>query len=478
MNLRKNNVSYVAWVLLLFFTGASCAFFGLVLAQMVNINVILAAAGLVTLFFGTMFGLYMLIGYFIVRSDEKVNWLKILDFSARLEQILILSFVALAFIIRVLLLENAGEEAAYFEVCKVTEANGIQVQPVQGSVYFYCMLLHGLFHVVGNHWIAGIWLQIILQLIGAVLICLGLKKIINKIPAYLAFAYILFSPSGIKAGITYSPQILYFCVFAAVFYFVADYLKRSVEIEETRRFMWVYTIVLGVFIGVCCYLDISGIVLLLLWSVLPMVKRREYTTIWLARWPVGIVVALLTTLVIAFIDACISKTGVGNILQAWGILYGSPEFDYEILVSKLSGDFVFLIILSCMGCFSFWRRTNTERFTPFIFITIAMGILVFGGITTENMPGTYLLFVCLTMLASISVTEMFCNEDLVKLRAERSKENKKVEQEVVKKVEFIENPLPVPKKHIRKTMDYAFIPEEIDMKYDIYVPDNDDFDLK
>ena len=131
-----------------------------------------------------------------------------------------------------------------------------------------------------------------------------------------------------------------------------------------------------------------------------------------------------------------------------------------------------------MGCFSFWRRANTERFTPFIFMTIAMGILVFGGITTENMPGTYLLFVCLTMLASISVTEMFCNEDLVKLRAERSKENKKVEQEVVKKVEFIENPLPVPKKHIRKTMDYAFIPEEIDMKYDIYVPDNDDFDLK
>ena len=47
-----------------------------------------------------------------------------------------------------------------------------------------------------------------------------------------------------------------------------------------------------------------------------------------------------------------------------------------------------------------------------------------------------------------------------------------------KKVEYIENPLPVPKKHIRKTMDYAFIPNESQMKYDIQVSDNDDFDLK
>ena len=53
---------------------------------------------------------------------------------------------------------------------------------------------------------------------------------------------------------------------------------------------------------------------------------------------------------------------------------------------------------------------------------------------------------------------------------------KKVLEE--KKIEYIENPLPVPKKHIRKTMDYAFVPEASQMKYDIAVSDNDDFDLK
>lgn len=478
MNLRKNNVSYVAWILLLFFTGASSAFFGLVLAQMVNINAILAAGGLVTLFFVVMFGLYLLIGILLERSDAKINWLKVLDFSPKLERVLIFSLLLLGFIARILLLQSAGEEAAYFEVCKVTGADGIQVQSVQGSVYFYCLLLHGLFHVVGNHWIAGIWLQVLLQLLGATFICLGLKKIINKIPAYLVFACILFSPSGIKAGLTYSPQVLYFCIFSGVFYFVADYLNRSMEQETSKRFMWIYTVLVGALIGVCCYMDISGILLLLLWGVLPMVKRREYTTIWNIRLPIGIAITMLTTLVIVFVDALISNTSIGNILHAWGILYGSVDFNYEILVSKLSPDIIFLIILSCMGCFSFWRRANTERFTPFIFMAVCMGIFVFGGITTENMSGSYLLFVCLSMLASVSVTELFCNEDLVKLRTERSKEIVKVEQEVVKKVEFIENPLPLPKKHVRKTMDYAFVPEEIDMKYDVFVSDNDDFDLK
>ena len=73
MNLKKNNISYLAWLFLLFFTGASCAFFGLILAQKSNMNVLLIAGGLVTLFFIVVFGLYLLIGHFL----EKKHYLGI-----------------------------------------------------------------------------------------------------------------------------------------------------------------------------------------------------------------------------------------------------------------------------------------------------------------------------------------------------------------------------------------------------------------
>jgi len=47
-----------------------------------------------------------------------------------------------------------------------------------------------------------------------------------------------------------------------------------------------------------------------------------------------------------------------------------------------------------------------------------------------------------------------------------------------KEIKFIENPLPLPKKHVKKSMDYRFEPEPELMKYDIEVKENDDFDLK
>ncbi len=50
--------------------------------------------------------------------------------------------------------------------------------------------------------------------------------------------------------------------------------------------------------------------------------------------------------------------------------------------------------------------------------------------------------------------------------------------ETVKPIQYIPNPLPTPKPHVKKTMGYAFEPLHKDMKYDIHVADNDDYDLK
>lgn len=478
MNLNKNKVSYFAWLVLVFFTGATYAFFGLILSQSSNLNGILVAGGIVTLFVVIVLGLYLLIGYFLKYHEDKVNFLQILELSGKLEWIFIVSNLVLGIFVRILMLEHAGEEAAYFDVCKVTDVAGISIKPVQGSVYIYCILLHGLFYFTGNNWLAGIWLQIILQIMGAFVICMGLKKLINKIPSYLVFCFILFSPVSIKCGITYSPQILYFCVFSIVFYFVSDYIKRSLYSEINKIFMWLYAAFCGMLIGLCIYMDISGVLVLFLWGIVPMIKRSEYSTVWIKRMIAGIAVAIVFLTLILAIDAVVSNSSIMNILGAWSILYNASGFGFEVLINKLSTDFIIMVILACVGCFSFWRRINTERFTPFILMAIGMVVLLFSGMTTENMSGTYLLYVLFTMLASVSITELFCADDIVKIRIEKNEEKKEVEFDEIKQIEYIENPLPVPKKHVRKTMDYAFIPDESQMKYDIYVSDNDDYDLK
>ena len=44
--------------------------------------------------------------------------------------------------------------------------------------------------------------------------------------------------------------------------------------------------------------------------------------------------------------------------------------------------------------------------------------------------------------------------------------------------EYLDNPLPVPKRHRKREMDYGFEPRQDQMYYEIPVADNDDFDLK
>jgi len=66
-------------------------------------------------------------------------------------------------------------------------------------------------------------------------------------------------------------------------------------------------------------------------------------------------------------------------------------------------------------------------------------------------------------------------EELQKPCIEMNKET----PEIPKPIKFIENPLPLPKKHVKKEMNYAFEPTSDQMHYDLnnYRFD-DDYDLK
>ena len=42
---------------------------------------------------------------------------------------------------------------------------------------------------------------------------------------------------------------------------------------------------------------------------------------------------------------------------------------------------------------------------------------------------------------------------------------------------YLDNPLPVPKRHVKKEMGYSFEPEPDQMFYEVPVAENDDFDI-
>lgn len=56
-------------------------------------------------------------------------------------------------------------------------------------------------------------------------------------------------------------------------------------------------------------------------------------------------------------------------------------------------------------------------------------------------------------------------------------ETKSVESEKVEPVKLIENPMPLPKRHEKREMDYQYQVAEDKMNFDVEVSDGDDFDI-
>lgn len=73
---------------------------------------------------------------------------------------------------------------------------------------------------------------------------------------------------------------------------------------------------------------------------------------------------------------------------------------------------------------------------------------------------------------NMEAEEMFEEESV-----ETEKETGEKEQpEKERRVEFLENPLPLPKKHEKRVMDYKLDSDKDLGGYDIYVAEDDDFD--
>ena len=165
-------------------------------------------------------------------------------------------------------------------------------------------------------------------------------------------------------------------------------------------------------------------------------------------------------------------------------------------------------LMICAGAawciFSFLRKKEDNGCFYMLSLVILALFVSFGN---QNMSYQLLITAFWSILAALGITSvMFVKEKTVEaeeavkvltvdeicekemkagtaeLQIEELKpeetECSNMENTEKKPIQYIENPLPLPKKHVKKTMDYKFEPEEHLMKYDIEVSDDDDFDLQ
>ncbi len=587
MSYKKSSVSYGIWALYLMGIGIVLSFMGMVVGHQ-DAGAPYMALVLLALAFGALFLVYFL-------AKKLVDSVQIKKMTsgrtALMEAILVTAFLVAGILLRLMRMGDAGEEAAYYEVAKVTEG-GMQVQLVQGSVYYYLCLLNLFFRLVGNKWMAGIVLQIVLQMLGVVIAYFAVKRLSGRGPALVSLPFLTVAPGAVRDGITYSPKMLYFCIYALILLIIAQYLWRSTR-PGGKVLTWGLAVICGALVAFAGYTDIVGFTLAIPLCGLSVLKREQKSMLqWVAQFMLSMLTMAGVFCLLVQLDSSMSGSTFERVLGAWSITYGLKGADYGFFFQEGGYETILLLVMMALGIFTFMRRKNEEIFSPWVMMVLSVTLMRVLGVMTPNMNGSFQMYFAMTVLAGVAFCELFVRdggrveetadgpeavaEDLDQEptepvseqihptadellpeqplggktmravseaepaqphnmiegteavgKAEPEKSSKegrgikpvrrsgkkqiqqeqgdvpvwepltqktgtsafavptveekrdmtKKKQDEPKQVQLIENPLPLPKKHVKKVMDYPIQPDASQMHYDIEVDPKDNFDF-
>ena len=506
MSWKKNVFSCLVWAIYLLIIGTVMVFIGSAICDSIGAAVYIgsiAAAG------------YLLSAGIVVFSLHKiaVNMKGAPRSRGKMflwtEVMMTAALMAAGLFLRVALLRASPEGSVFFDLAYVSSETQVVPLFTHGAVYFYIRTLRILFILLGNKAAAALGLQLVLQMSGALILYFAVRKMTGRIPAVVMMSFFMLSSYMVERTVFVSPEMLYLFIFSLVLL----YVSRGVD----RVRGWGFWLLAGVMAAFLIYLDVAGLLLIPLMLGVIFAKRQDVKRK-ISGAVAGGAAGLLTGAAICVsTDALSSSKPVLSILEAWLQLYRFSEPQFAITLYDFSTVWLITLLLCFMawGIFSFWCNRKAERFSIWILCLLIAALMQCLGIFTEEMSGAVYIFFFSTILAGLSVKESVAvpeaegtgkrsnkkkavasdfeleeldeenqteGEEKETVEADKkSQENQdQTEPEKKREIEYIENPLPLPKKHVRRVMDYALDPKPDSEKnldgYDIYVSDDDDFD--
>lgn len=496
MSWKKNAISYIMWFLYVLITEALVLTCADELAGKAGLSVY--AGVLLAFAFVTLIGVMVLLIRRLLKGYVSV-WEKRKLLGLIAEAVLCVSLLAVGLWLRISGLDVVTQSAAYFETAQVTYGQSIP-QVVHGAEYMYLQVLHGLFVLVGNHFMAGIWLQIGLQMLAFFALYFVVKRLAGTIAALITLAFGMCAPFFVQYALTLSPEMLYFLLIVLVLaIFMIDYGKKI----RPALFL-----IFGGLAAVMTYLDIAGVFLFLFAAAMPFAIRQEKSVFGKKMAALGCTVVSYVGIFAGtiLVDAILSGKIFGNVLKAWAELYSFKT--YAVSNTPFSVEEIILLGLLVVGIFSFWCHKQEE------IISVSMcNVIVLIALSlrfTEEMPGELYCIMMLVIMAGSFVGQVFAPGKAVVAMAEnvvdsdetmmgyeevpesievdvneKSAVHESVPETVVDEtmqeqatpvIQFIENPLPLPKKHEKKVLDYAVELTDETAEFDIDVADEDDYD--
>lgn len=382
-----------------------------------------------------------------------------------------------------------------------------------GGYRVYLYLMNIALMLLGNRTFAAVVLQLILLASAASSVYLGVRKLVGPMAALVVMAFLGFMPYLVTETCSLTPFLVFVLCFGVALNFIGgirDSMASCSNLLEQIVAVLCY-VAAGVFIGWCCYLDVTGIVLLVIltgeicfgdylklrreeeWDgardeyIRPgSLKAFERRASEILSSPVVVFVGIV---IVAFLAYRKVHGNFGSVSRQLALYsHGKWLSPMELGAGGEYFEGILLAVLILFGVFSFWCSKKMGNRIVWFFVTALLVAMQCSGVAApQYFNGSAVLYIVCAVLAGCGLSDvMALKVEKVKVteetdmaiidmdaaeepKEELSKEEKEITEETTVSapaINFIENPLPLPKKHTRKVMDY-----------DYEVAEDDDFDI-
>lgn len=314
----------------------------------------------------------------------------------------------------------------------------------------YIAFLSVLFSFLGNKEELVLIINLILQLAGILFFFLGSKKLFRFVFP-LAVAMI----SGILSGCFYP---IYMDSSMHMIWFLSGFLFWiCAKIYCDLSGMYLKYILIGIILGISCYVDMAGCFLAVVFILLTLATKK----LTLKDKSLQLLCFFLCLVNGYFVMFYLWNNFLFDLVLFHQWLADKTK---HFMVEEGLNQYISLgIILAISVIFYIIKRREIATENSVAEELVGMNVVTAVEESTETLLETKVDV----------VTDV--KEEVQKPSIEMNKET----PEIPKPIKFIENPLPLPKKHVKKEMNYAFEPTSDQMHYDLnnYRFD-DDYDLK
>lgn len=504
MRMKKTWFSYLLWFLYAIITGSLLATHTIrLLTGTWEFNKYIAA-GCIALCFASIAFICLAGRELFIFLSRRIS----LDEHSRnmWECFFVMSTFAAALLYRIryiLYYKDAAEVTEYYRMAQIT-GDSVIAGNIHGASYVYTVLLSSVFSFMGNKVMAGIVLQLVLQILAMLFIYFAVRIIAGRIAALTVLGFMAFTTVFVSDIYRLEPQSLYLLFFAIGLWLTGLSLKGVYLQSYRQKACYALFALLGIYIGIVAYLDILGIALFLfvgLGFLHKDRKNRKKEKAECAACSFGLqflaVLAGMLFIMALFLFLYARNSGQSffHALSVWTGQYGIEIDTGRFFCFFGMSPFESFIIsfLSSFLIVGFWINKRQRTDAWMLLLILYTAAYTGGAVKMETGSFAVVLWGVLAGFGIRSIgTEELIECTLELPAGECDTEAKDLEEgngmEMIKditieeldaepKIRFIENPLPLPKKHVPREMNYGLDVTDEDLDFDVHTNEYDDFDL-